>query len=170
MAQPQGVDREPPARLGREKRRDGLGRGRQRGLRVHGAPLGESRHPRAVGAPGIVGAGGAAVIGGGGLGLGEARGRRRQARRWFRARTSRAPRPDPPPRAAAPRGRRRRRRGNIAIAVASTNSPPAIIGSPSPGTVAASSSPDAPRYRARFVAGYPRGSVSGIVAARALTG
>ena len=68
----------PLPRLGREKRGDGRGRGRQRGLHMHRAPFGESRHPRAVGPPGIVGAGGAPVIGGRGFGLGETRGRRRQ--------------------------------------------------------------------------------------------
>ena len=78
MAQPQGVDREPPARLRREKRRDGLGRGRQGGLAMLVTPVGKAGDGGAVGAPGVVGAGGAAVIGGGGLGLGKTQCRRRQ--------------------------------------------------------------------------------------------
>ena len=78
MAQAQGVDREPPARLGREKRRDGLGRCRQGGLAMLVTPVGKAGDGGAVGAPCVVGAGGAAVIGGGGLGLGKTQCRRRQ--------------------------------------------------------------------------------------------
>ena len=78
VTQPQGVDGEPPARLGREKRRHGVGRRRQRSLPVRGAPLGKGRDGSAVGAAGILGPGGAAVIGGGGFGRGEGQRRRRQ--------------------------------------------------------------------------------------------
>ncbi len=82
MAQPQGVDREPPARLGREKRRDGLGRRRLCGMPMHRTPFGRGGETGAVGAPGVLGVGGAPIIGGGGLGFGfgfgEAQRRRRQ--------------------------------------------------------------------------------------------
>ena len=78
MAQPQGVDREPPARFRREKRRDGLGCGRQGGLAMLVAPIGKAGDGGAVSPPRIVGAGSAAVIGGGGLGLGKTQCRRRQ--------------------------------------------------------------------------------------------
>ena len=71
MTQPQGVDREPPARFGREKRRDGLGRGRQGGLAMFVAPVGKAGDGGAISPPGIFGAGGAPVIGGGGFGLGK---------------------------------------------------------------------------------------------------
>ena len=83
MAQTQGIDREPPARLGREKCGDGFGRGRQCGLAMHGAPFGEGRHSGTVGPPCIDGPGGAPVIGGGCFGLGETQRRRRQLDNGF---------------------------------------------------------------------------------------
>ncbi len=78
MTQPQGVDREPPARFGREKRRDGLGRCRQGGLAMLVTPFGKAGDGGAVSAPRILGAGGAAIIGGGGLGFGKTQCRHRQ--------------------------------------------------------------------------------------------
>ena len=78
VAQAQCVDRELVARLGGEKRGDGLGRGRQRGLAVRRAPLGEARDGGAVGAARVFRPRGAPVLRGGVRGVGKARGRRRQ--------------------------------------------------------------------------------------------